>query len=209
MKDISLYPELSRYIEQRREEFDQISESRRTELGEVSSYVRDRLEARGAAKLTFICTHNSRRSHFSPIWAKVAADVYGLGGVTTFSGGTEATAMNARVVDSLRRSGFVVDVEHAGADNPTYRVRYSDEKAPLECFSKVFDQAPNPTADYAAVMTCSSADEACPIVRGCDLRAPIRYEDPKVADDTADEAGVYDQRSRQICREMLYMMSRV
>ena len=209
MKDISLYPELSRYIEQRREEFDQISESRRTELGEVSSYVRDRLEARGAAKLTFICTHNSRRSHFSQIWAKVAADVYGLGGVTTFSGGTEATAMNARVVDSLRRSGFVVDVEHAGADNPTYRVRYSDETAPLECFSKVFDQAPNPTADYAAVMTCSSADEACPIVRGCDLRAPIRYEDPKVADDTADEAGVYDQRSRQICREMLYMMSRV
>ncbi|PAY15888.1 protein-tyrosine-phosphatase [Rhodopirellula sp. SM50] len=209
MKGISLYHELSRLIDQRQAEFDRIPESRKKELEEVSAYVRRRLDVAGEAKLTFICTHNSRRSHFSQIWAKVAADAYGLGGVTTFSGGTEATAMNARVVDSLRRSGFVVDVDHAGADNPTYSVRYSDETAPLKCFSKVFDQAPNPTTDYAAVMTCSSADDACPIVRGCELRAPIRYEDPKVADDTADEAGVYDERSRQICREMLYMMSRV
>ncbi|MDV6030631.1 MAG: protein-tyrosine-phosphatase [Phycisphaera sp. RhM] len=209
MKGISLYPELSRFIDQRKAEFDQIPESRKNELEEVSAYVRRQLDVAGEAKLTFICTHNSRRSHFSQIWAKVAADAYGLGGVTTYSGGTEATAMNARVVDSLRRSGVVVDVNHAGADNPTYSVRYSDETAPLECFSKVFDQAPNPTAHYAAVMNCSSVDEACPIVQGCDFRAPIRYEDPKVADDTTDEASVYDQRSRQICREMLYMMSRV
>ncbi|QDV41476.1 Protein ArsC [Stieleria neptunia] len=208
MKGISLYPELSRFMDQRKAEFDQIPASRKTELEEVAAYVRQRLDAGGEAKLTFICTHNSRRSHFSQIWAKVAADVHGLG-VTTFSGGTEATAMNARVVDSLRRSGFAVDTNHAGADNPTYSVRYSGDAAPLECFSKVFDQAPNPTADYAAIMTCSSADEACPIVHGCDLRAPIRYEDPKVADDTADEADIYDQRSRQICREMLYMMSGV
>ena len=58
-------------------------------------------------------------------------------------------------------------------------------------------------------MTCSQADEACPLVMGCDLRMPIRYEDPKIADDTDQEATLYDERSRQICREMLYMMSSI
>jgi len=56
-------------------------------------------------------------------------------------------------------------------------------------------------------MTCTQADEACPVVMGCELRVPIRYEDPKVADDTPEESERYDERSGQICREMFYMMS--
>jgi arsenate reductase len=62
---------------------------------------------------------------------------------------------------------------------------------------------------YCAVMTCSQADDACPLVMGSDLRMPIRYEDPKVADDTESEAQRYDERSAQICSETLYMMSLV
>ncbi|QEG00803.1 Protein ArsC [Stieleria maiorica] len=204
-----LYPALASFIDERRSEFDQIPASRKTELEEVAAYLRARLGDSETARLTFICTHNSRRSHLSQIWAKVAADAHGLTGITTYSGGTEATAMNPRVVDSLRRSGLIVDTDGGDADNPIYRVAYSDDSNPLECFSKVFSESPNPTTDYAAVMTCSSADQACPVVTGCDLRSPIRYEDPKVADDTPQEAAVYDERSRQICREMLYMISKV
>jgi arsenate reductase len=59
------------------------------------------------------------------------------------------------------------------------------------------------------VLTCTQADEACPLVPGCELRLPIRYEDPKVADDTPQEANRYQERTRQICREMLYAMSLV
>lgn len=195
-------------IHERVSEFDQIPAERQDELRRLSGYVRSSLESTGVAKLTFICTHNSRRSHLSQIWAKVAADTFGLNGVQTFSGGTEATAMNPRVVASLRRFGFQIDIDTAADPNPCYRVRYTNDSDPLECFSKVYDQPPNPQSAYCAIMTCSSADQACPFVPGCELRLPIRYEDPKISDDTPAESTVYDERSRQICREMLFAMAR-
>ncbi len=208
-QSIDLFEDVALFLEERTKEFGQIPEARRNELTQLAGYVRGCLTTSGTAKITFICTHNSRRSHLSQIWAKVAADAYGLTGVQTFSGGTEATAMNPRVVDSLRRSGFTVQADDPQAVNPVYHVRYSDEAEPLRCFSKVFDQSPNPTTGYCAVMTCSSADNACPIVPGCDFRAPIRYEDPKVADGTPEESAIYDERSKQICREMLFVFSEV
>ncbi|MCC9600432.1 protein-tyrosine-phosphatase [Stieleria sp. JC731] len=203
------FTSIDQWITERASELDQIPSTRRQELSQLAGYIRKNLEANGTAKLTFICTHNSRRSHFSQIWAKVIADYCGHFGVQTFSGGTEATAMNERVVDSLRRSGFVIEADDVSVSNPIYRVSYSDQSVPLQCFSKVYDQTPNPQSGYAAVMTCSSADDACPIVPGCELRLPIRYEDPKVADGTEQEAAVYDERSKQISREMLAVMKAV
>lgn len=212
MKEISIdqvYHDVGRFLMERVAEFDQVPPERKATLEQLAGYVRDQLASIGTANLTLICTHNSRRSHLAQIWAKVAADVYQLEGVATFSGGTEATAMNPRVVDSLRRTGLRVETNDRQSQNPVYQVAYSDHVQPLFCFSKVFDAEPNPKSGYCAVMTCSSADEACPIVPGCDLRLPVRYDDPKAADDTPDEASVYDERSRQICREMLYMARNV
>jgi arsenate reductase len=145
----------------------------------------------------------------SQIWAHVAAEYYQLSGIETYSGGTEGTAFNPRAVAAIERAGLKVEADDLNASNPRYQVFSSDVTPPQICFSKVFDAEPNPTKDYCAVMTCSQADEACPVVIGCDLRAPIRYEDPKVADDTPMESERYDERSRQICTEMLYMMSLV
>lgn len=204
-----LYQELASFLDEREAEFSRIPESRRIELTLLADYVRDSLAARGEAKLTFICTHNSRRSHLSQIWAKVAADSRGLTGVQTFSGGTEATALNPRVVKTLSRNGLRIEADDPKSENPRYQVHYSDKSAAIICFSKVYDQSPNPKSGYCAVMTCSSADDACPIVPGCDLRLPIRYDDPKIADDTPNESSVYDERSRQICREMLFAMMQV
>jgi arsenate reductase len=161
------------------------------------------------AKLTFICTHNSRRSHLSQIWAQVAAEYYGLVGVETFSGGTEATAFNPRAVAAMQRCGLKIIADDPAATNPRYSVYTSDSATPQVCFSKAYGDPPNPSKGYCAVMTCSQADNACPLVMGCHLRIPIRYEDPKVADDTGFEAQRYDERSAQICREMLYIMSLV
>jgi arsenate reductase len=161
------------------------------------------------AKLTFICTHNSRRSHLAQIWAHVAADFYGLISVETFSGGTEATALNPRAVAAMRRAGLRITADDVEAANPRYSIYTSETASPQICFSKVFDSPPNPNTKYCAVMTCSQADDACPVVMGCDLRIPIRYEDPKAADGTDYEAERYDERSKQICCEMLYMMSLV
>lgn len=205
----AFYPALKNYLEQRAREFDQIPAERKADLAALGGYVRQKLAAGLPAKLTFVCTHNSRRSHLSQIWAQVAAGWFGINSVETYSGGTEATTFNPRAVSALKACGLQMEVENPNSTNPVYRVGYAGNTPPMECFSKVFDQPPNPTTGYAAVMTCSHADEACPFVTGCDLRVAIRYEDPKAADDTPEESTRYAERSAQICREMLYLMRSV
>ena len=58
-------------------------------------------------------------------------------------------------------------------------------------------------------MTCDHADENCPFIPGCDVRLPIRYEDPKAFDDTPLEAEKYDERSLQIANEMFYAFKNI
>ena len=77
----------------------------------------------------------------------------------------------------------------------------------MDCFSKTYDQAPNPTEGFAAVMTCSDADQACPVVLGAAERFSIAYDDPKDFDGSDQESAAYDERCRQIAREMLYLFS--
>ncbi len=80
----AFYPELQRYLTEATNRFAAIPNDRKSDLGRVADYVRERLEKSEPARLTFICTHNSRRSHLSQIWAQVAAEYYGLVGVETF-----------------------------------------------------------------------------------------------------------------------------
>lgn len=203
----TLHPELQAYVTSRLNETSFISDERKAELRQLSDYVtRCRLENR-PARLTFVCTHNSRRSHLTQIWAQIGASVFGLDHVQTFSGGTEVTACNPRTVAALQRAGLVITTPDASVSNPLYSVSWSSNSPPLVCFSKVFNQSPNPVSDYCAIMTCSHADQHCPVAIGCDLRLAIRYEDPKVSDDTPQEAATYDERCRQIAREMLFVMS--
>lgn len=203
------YPEVLRFLIDREAEGDLIEAERKTQLQKISEYVGTKLRNGESVRLTFICTHNSRRSHLSQIWAQIAADYYSLSGLQTFSGGTEATAMNPRVVTALRAAGLQIDADDAQTGNPRYTVRASGVLPAQLCFSKVFNAAPNPAENYCAVMTCSHADENCPVAMGCDLRVAVRYEDPKEADGTSEESDRYQDRSRQICREMLWLMKHV
>ena len=204
-----LYPEIQTYLDQRASEIDTIAPSRKGELQHLSDYVSQCISSGRQAKLTFVCTHNSRRSHLTQIWAQIAAACFGLKAVHTFSGGTEVTACNPRTVAALKRCGLRFTTHDVANTNPHYAAAFSESEPPLICYSKIFNQAPNPSSNYCAIMTCSHADENCPVAIGCDLRLPIRYEDPKVADDTPSEAATYDERCAQIAREMFYAMSRV
>ena len=204
-----LYPDIESYVSKREQEFEQISDERKSELQQLAVYVAQRIAKGQDAKLTFVCTHNSRRSHLTQIWTQIAAAHYGINHVQTFSGGTEVTACNPRTVAALKRSGLRFSIKQESSSNPHYAVAFSDMEPPLVCFSKVFNRAPNPSSNYCAVMTCSHADKNCPVAIGCDLRLAIRYEDPKVSDDTPQEAATYDERCAQIAREMLYAMSLV
>ncbi|MEO1584235.1 MAG: protein-tyrosine-phosphatase [Planctomycetota bacterium] len=199
---------LTEYVQQRIAEFDQIDDARRAELEAFARYVSSAAESADPVRLNFVCTHNSRRSHMAMIWAAVAASHYRLESVATFSGGTENTAFNPRAVAAIERAGLGVEAA-TPAPNPIYLVRYDGEASPLICFSKAYDQPPNPAAGFAAVMVCADADENCPVVFGADARFAIRYVDPKVSDDTDLEAATYDERCAQISREMLYAFSMV
>lgn len=186
--------------------FDRIPEDRRRELEEISDFIRSKMNAGENASAIFICTHNSRRSHLSQVWAQTAAAFYGVAGFKTFSGGVEVTACNERTVAALKRTGFDV-TDSTGGKNPVYLVKYSEKAEPIRSFSKLYTDDVNPHEKFVAVMTCDHADANCPLVQGASLRAPIHYADPKAADGTPEEAATYDARSQQIAREMFYMMS--
>lgn len=197
---------LEAYIKRSLSYIDEIPTSRARLLEHIAGFVVESTEGRHVAALNFICTHNSRRSQMAQVWATAAAAHFGVHGVQSFSGGTKATAFNPRAVAALQRAGFEVD--GPGGDNPHYRVTYAERGPIIECFSKMFDDPGNPSEGFAAVMTCSDADAACPFVPGAALRVPLTYEDPKAADGRPEEVSVYDERCRQIATEMLYLFSR-
>jgi len=203
-----LFPELRSFAEGRLGEVDEIPPERKRSLKKVALWIRTQLDSGQKPKLVFICTHNSRRSHISQLWAKAAAQVYGVDGVEAFSGGTEATAFNPRAVAALNRAGFEISKATDG-DNPRYIVRFGPKAPPAEAFSKVYTDPANPQTGFAALMTCSQADKNCPTVEGAAFRVAIPYEDPKAFDGTEEEALAYDARTTKISREMLFLFSMV
>ena len=189
-------------------EFGKIPPDRQQILKKIAVYVQSKIAADEPAQLTFICTHNSRRSQFAQIWSQTAAAYYGVTGFRAYSGGIEVTACNERTVAALKRAGFAVTAPTAGT-NPVYLVKYSEKATPIRAFSKLYGEDGNPADNFAAVMTCDRADANCPAVMGASLRFPVHYVDPMAADGTPEEAATYDERSKQIAREMFYTMSLV
>lgn len=182
-----------------------VSAARRKVLDRAVAYI---LANPGSAALNFICTHNSRRSHLSHVWAHIAACRCGLSAVRTFSGGTEATACNERTAAVFKRAGLDVSTESEG-DNPLYLICFAESQPPLKVFSKVYSDPPNPSEGFAAMMCCSDVDERCPVVRGAVERIPLHYLDPKASDGTDQESETYDARCREIAVEMFYVMKSV
>lgn len=173
-------------------------------LKPLQDYISQKIKQKSQINLNFICTHNSRRSQLSQFWAKVMADFYGLN-INSFSGGIEVTSCNERTIASIKRMGF--EVNSPGGENPHYKVNYSEGKVPLILFSKIYDDTPNPKTHFAAVMSCTHADEKCPFISGAEKRISLPYEDPKAFDNTANEAIMYDKRSLEIATEMKYIFS--
>ena len=186
---------------------DTISEERKVVLEPFVAYLKQKRTNGEQIKLNFICTHNSRRSQFAQVWAATMGAYFGIP-LKSFSGGVEVTACNERTIASLKRTGF--EVQSEGEGNPKYTITFgNDTKNKLVLFSKLFDDVSNPTEGFAALMTCSDADENCPLVSGCEQRRSLTYEDPKAYDDTDREKEMYDKRSRQIATEMKYVFSNI
>jgi hypothetical protein len=144
----------------------------------------------------------------SQIWAQTAATYFGLENVQAYSGGTEITACNLRTITAMRRAGFQVEDATTG-ENPLYLVHYSPDLPPVRTYSKLYNADDNPRKEFIALMTCSSADLKCPVVNGAIARHAIHYLDPRLCDDTPTETQAYNERCREIAREMFYIMAQV
>tara|TARA_Y100000766_G_scaffold285502_1_gene309546 strand:- start:5943 stop:6542 length:600 start_codon:yes stop_codon:yes gene_type:complete len=192
-------------IKKNLEDFHLISDDRRKELELLCNLI---LEKEGKTNLIFICTHNSRRSILTQIWAQIAADYYGLGNITCYSGGTESTAFYPSAIEALKQQGLLVQKISEGT-NPIYGIKFSNSKSPILCFSKKHDNFFNPKTNFIAIMTCDQAEQNCPFIPNANHRISIKYEDPKIADGTWFEKEKYLQRSSQICREMFFVFSKI
>lgn len=186
--------------------FDSIPEERKKILKQLTDFVERKQSSNEKIELIFICTHNSRRSHISQIWAQAAAAYYGVKNVISYSGGTEATAFNPRAVSAMESVGFKIR-KRDNSGNPVYEVSFSEHTNPVVTFSKRYDADSNPHEKFAAVMTCSQADENCPVVFGMEKRISLPYNDPKDYDGTDLEAKKYLERVKEIGREILYAFS--
>lgn len=201
--------QIRQYCEERIAEFSSISDERRTLLTKLANYISEEGIKAEPIHLVYICTHNSRRSHFGQVWAHIASRYFDVPNVFTYSGGTEATAFNINAINALRKVGFNVSANDEISSNPIYHLRFDDSEAPIICFSKVYDHTDNPSSGFAAIMTCSDAEQNCPFIPGVELRIGTTYDDPKAFDNTPQQDEKYSERCAQIAREVLFVFSLV
>ena len=187
---------------------ERISEERKIILQPLIEFISSKISKNEEVRLNFICTHNSRRSHLSQIWAQTMAYYYQIENVFCYSGGTEATAMFPKISETLTNQGFEI-LKLSETENPVYAVKFAQNEHAVICFSKKYDDDFNPKSQFAAILTCDSADENCPIVYGAEARIPIKYEDPKKSDGTPEMDETYFNRSLEIATEMKFVFEKM
>src|SRR5690554_664156 len=185
-----------------------ITEDRKVILKPLIDFIQLKVSKKQEVRLHFICTHNSRRSHLSQVWAQTMAVFFNIQNVVCYSGGTESTALFPMIAETLMNSGFQVTTI-SETNNPIYSIKYAENAHPIIGFSKKVDNNFNPKSEFAAIMTCSQADGDCPFIVGAEKRIPITYDDPKVFDNTPQQALQYEERSLQIATELFYVFSQI
>lgn len=185
-----------------------ITAERKKTLQPLIDFIQSKTTNHQEILLNLICTHNSRRSHLSQVWAQTASAYFNIKNVFCYSGGTETTAMFPLVAKTLESQGFKIKTISEGS-NPVYTIKYADNEHPIIGFSKTYDDAFNPQSEFVAIMTCSQADGGCPFIAGAEKRIPITFDDPKAFDNTPQQAEKYKERSLQIATEMFYVFSQI
>jgi arsenate reductase len=186
----------------------EVTKERKSVLEPLAMYIHDKINSNLDIRLNFICTHNSRRSHLSQIWAQTMAFHFGIKNVFCYSGGTEATAMFPKVAETLTNQGYHI-LKLSDTNNPVYAVTFDENQHPVICFSKAYFDGFNSKSEFGAIITCNNADEGCPMVFGAEARFPIKYDDPKAFDGTELMNEKYTERSLQIASEMYFVFSQL
>jgi protein-tyrosine-phosphatase len=204
-----LYPEIQFLCAELSQKFDMIPKDRKKILLALASTISETKDKYGFCQLVAICTHNSRRSQAAQLWLKVAASYYNITEVYTYSGGTEATAFNFRMITAMERLGFLIEtLNHF--PNPKYHVSISEDDYLMDIFySKKYDESYNPQSAFIALVLCGEAEASCPVVKGALERHYVPFDDPSHSDGLEGEYKAYADSLIQIGREILYCFSKV
>jgi len=182
-----------------------ISDDRKLLLQNLASLIQKQIDFSGKSTLHVICTHNSRRSQLGELWLHIAA-LYLKIPIQSYSGGSEATALNYRIVNALQKVGFEIQAKTV-EPNPKLAIQVSEGAEDKLYFSKVYHDEFNPQNGFIALIVCNNADLNCPVVKGADHRIFIPYVDPGSSDGTETEEETYLNKIYEIGREMLYAVS--
>lgn len=201
-----MYPTLKKTIEGLA--ITAIAPERIAPLDNLAAYIQEKKVAGAPILLNFICTHNSRRSHLSQLWAQALGAYFKIDSLYCYSGGTEATAVFPMVVQTVEKQGFSSSQLSPG-NNPVYAMGFGENSPAVIGFSKKYDHPFNPESSFAAIMTCDAADQGCPFIAGAEKRIPITFKDPKLSDGTPEQEATYAARSLQIASELKYVFSQI
>jgi arsenate reductase len=206
MKNASLFRDIKLVINSL--ETATILQERKEILQNLIDYIQTKVNSKETIRINFICTHNSRRSHLSQVWAQTMAFFFGIENVFCYSGGTEATALFPMAAKTLSNAGFEIAILSKGK-NPVYAIKYAENEHPIIGFSKKLDDDFNPKSQFIAIMTCDAANEACPFVPGAEKRISMMFLDPKAFDNTPQQEEKYQERSLQIATELKYVFENI
>ena len=184
--------------------FNLISEDRKKNLVRLAEFIQSEKNENRIAKLIYICIHNSRRSHFGQVAGLTAASFFNHK-VETFSGGTIATKFNQNAINALNHFGYGVS-QRTNTENPTIIITHGENIQSIH-FSKAFDDAMNPSQNFAAIMTCSEAEENCPFIPNAKVKIATPYLDPSSSDGTGNESKVYSDKFKEILLDNLFVFS--
>ena len=116
-------------------------------------------------------------------------------------------SVNLNVINALSNSGLKIEKKQTGDE--VYLLKSSKRDKGINLYSKEYSCKSNPTKHFIAIMTCSDADQMCPVIKGADKKISLPYSDPRVSDNTGLEKEVYNQTCSIIAKEMFYLMKQV
>jgi len=154
----------------------------------------------------FVCTHNSRRSQFANVWAEIAATFYNLNSIKSYSCGTEKSIVSKNTIQTLKDLGIRIE-NHPSIPN-AFHAFYGKELF-IDVFSKKYSDPTISKEDTIAIMTCSDADQNCPIIPYAKNRISLNFKDPKRFDNTSSFKMEYQKTGKEIAREIFYIFSKL
>ena len=80
---------------------------------------------------------------------------------------------------------------------------------PISVFSKLYNDPVNKANSFAAVTTCSDAEENCPFILNAEKRFFLQYNDLKSFDNSPYKVEKYNECSFQITSELFYLLRNV